>query len=142
MHGPEILREWPPSTWRSNPQGRPSRAASLDLHMHYRREGVAIQNKENIFSLISMGRTMSLMKETVASFPIQNFWNTTIWWGFSKAATLGEKIPLVGTPPPENTCHAPHGDTWHTLPFGSPSSGYTWRAPHIRTASRKFKRHL
>ena len=21
----------------------------------------------------------------------------------------------VGTPHPENTCHAPHGDTWHAL---------------------------
>nr|CAN63323.1 hypothetical protein VITISV_022240 [Vitis vinifera] len=23
------------------------------------------------------------------------------------------------TPPPENTCHIPHGDTWHALPSGS-----------------------
>ena len=35
----------------------------------------------------------------------------------------GEKI--VGTPPPENTCHTSHGDTWHALSSGSPPSGYT-----------------
>ena len=36
-----------------------------------------------------------------------------------------KKGGIVGTPPPENTCHAPHGDTWHALPSRSPSSGYT-----------------
>ena len=52
-----------------------------------------------------------------------------------------KKRGIVGTPPPENTCHTPHGDTKHALPSESPPSGYTWRASHIRTTSRKGKRH-
>ena len=51
-------------------------------------------------------------------------------------------VTIVGTPHPENTCHAPHGDMWHTLWSESPPSGYMWRASHIQTASRKFKRCL
>ena len=73
------------STWKSSPQGRSSQAASLDLHMHYRREGMAIQNEENIFLLISMGRTMSLMKRKVAAF---NFFGTQPYSGDSPRLPL------------------------------------------------------
>ena len=33
----------------------------------------------------------------------------------------------VGTPPPKNTCHTPHGDTWHALSSGSPSFGFSYK---------------
>ena len=49
------IGNWKRGCHFEGPQGRPSRAASLDLHMHYRREGVTIQNEEKRFLLISMG---------------------------------------------------------------------------------------
>ena len=39
-----------------------------------------------------------------------------------------KKGGIVGTPPSENTWHAPYSDTWHALSSESPSSGSSYEA--------------